>query len=82
MMPGPRTDKAQAWDAIEVMVKREQTIRKMLHGASDLSDVRHAIDVLKGSGRLDARQAWAVKKLLEAAFMLRAQEPAPLPRTQ
>lgn len=74
-MPGPRTDKLRAWDAIDLMVKREANLRAMLGAGNDLSDVKHALRLLKLSGRMDARQVWAVKKLLEAAFMLRRQDP-------
>lgn len=65
-MPGPRKDKERAWGALEWWLY-EQGVRLVgIDRWPEDEDVSHALGILRDSGRLDARQVFAIKKVLEA----------------
>lgn len=77
-MPGPRQDKKRAWQSLEHMLDQFIQVARIIK-ADDLKfmdrqyedDLTHAVNVLKASGRLDAKQVWFVKKLCEAVWRLK-----------
>lgn len=74
-MPGPRRDKAIAWEALEKFLREEGLFRKckvcpeLLLTPDDMKGaIGWSVEQLRASGRMDARQVKAVKVLLSTVI--------------
>lgn len=80
-MAGPRRDKEEAWrrlqvilDALELDVWRTQKTRSSGLREKCKRDLAHAVENLKRSGRLDAKQIYAIQHLARALWALVVEE--------
>ena len=77
-MPGPRKDKLIAWERLEEVLKRYESISGLLARQEDKhlvevegKDMWQAFGLLKMSGRFDRVQILHIRKLLEQVWRMR-----------